>query len=125
MGLGRAFNNLFAKRSKFPKFKKRGREDSFRRPQGFKPDEANLGIWPPKIGRARHRQSRLAEGRATQATASLDAGKRRAGVQAELEAEAPAPVLEPAAGIDLGAADFAALSGGSLVPPINAPKKRL
>src|ERR1700728_4333557 len=56
--LDRAFVNFFQKRTEYPRFKKRGRGDSFRFPQGFKLDQANDRILLPKLGWLRYRSSR-------------------------------------------------------------------
>jgi putative transposase len=45
-----ACKNFFEKRAEFPCFKKNGRSDSFRYPQGFKLDQTNSRIFLPKLG---------------------------------------------------------------------------
>ena len=44
-----SFKNFFAKRSDFPKFKRKGEKDSFRFPQGCKLEQQNNRIYLPKI----------------------------------------------------------------------------
>jgi putative transposase len=48
--LDRAYQNFFAKRADFPRFKKKGQGDSFRYPQGCKLDQSNSRIFLPKLG---------------------------------------------------------------------------
>ena len=50
--LERAYQNFFAKRAAFPRFKRKGQRASFRYPdaQQFKLDEANRRIFLPKLG---------------------------------------------------------------------------
>src|SRR5262249_1392890 len=64
--LERAYKNFFAKRSAFPKFKKKGQRDSFRYPdpKQFKLDQASGRIFLPKLGWVRLRFSRPVLGRA-------------------------------------------------------------
>ena len=48
--LDRAYQHFFAKRAAFPKFKRKGQNDSFRYPQGVKLDQPNSRIFLPKLG---------------------------------------------------------------------------
>ena len=52
-----SFKNFFAKRADFPKFKRKGKKDRFRFPQGRKLEQQNNRIWLPKIGWVRYRNS--------------------------------------------------------------------
>ncbi len=58
--LERAYQNFFAKRSQFPRFKRKGQGDSFRYPDNkqFKVDQAHSRIFLPKLGWIRYRNSR-------------------------------------------------------------------
>ena len=56
--LERAYKNFFQKRTAFPRFKKRGKNDAFRYPQGVKLDQSNSRISLPKLGWMRYRNSR-------------------------------------------------------------------
>ncbi|RQS53932.1 cytosine methyltransferase, partial [Burkholderia sp. Bp8963] len=58
--LERAYTNFFAKRADFPRFKKKGRRESFRYPdpKQIKLDQANSRIFLPKLGWLRYRKSR-------------------------------------------------------------------
>ena len=56
--LERAYQNFFAKRAAFPKFKKKGVSDSFRYPQDVKFDQINSRIFLPKLDWMHYRNSR-------------------------------------------------------------------
>ena len=60
--LDRAYRNFFEKRAGFPTFRKKGRNDAFRFPQGVRLDEATARIFLPKVGWVRYRQSRTVLG---------------------------------------------------------------
>ncbi len=57
--LERAYTNFFAKRSGFPRFKRKGDNNGFRYPdpKQFKLDEANARVFLPKLGWVRYRKS--------------------------------------------------------------------
>ena len=81
--LDRAYKNFFAKRSDFPRFKKKGSGDSFRYPQGIKLEQGNNRIFLPKIGWCRYRNSRMVEGKIKNVTISQSCGKWFAAIQTE------------------------------------------
>jgi putative transposase len=58
--LERAYRNFFAQRAKFPRFKRKGRSESFRFPDAkqFQIDQVNSRIKLPKLGWVRYRNSR-------------------------------------------------------------------
>ncbi|WGS44409.1 transposase [Burkholderia sp. JSH-S8] len=120
--LERAYQNFFAKRAAFPKFKKRGQRDSFRYPdpKQIKLDQANGRIFLPKLGWLRYRNSRTVQGEVRNATVSLSAGKWFVSIQTEREVEQPVPQASRAVGIDLGIARFATMSDGSYLAPLNS-----
>ncbi|MDR1647572.1 MAG: helix-turn-helix domain-containing protein, partial [Zoogloeaceae bacterium] len=62
--LERAYRNFFEKRADFPRFKQKGRHDSFRYPdpKQIKLDAGNARIFLPKLGWLRYRKSREALG---------------------------------------------------------------
>lgn len=121
--LEEAYGNFFSKRAGFPKFKKKGVEDGFRYPQGFKVDAVNARLFLPKLGWMRFRQSREILGLAKNITVSQCGGKWFASIQTEREVETPVPVATTAIGIDVGIARFATLSDGSFIEPLNSFKK--
>lgn len=122
--LDRAYRNFFAKRTAFPKFKRKGIHDAFRYPQGFKIDEGNSRIFLPKIGWIRYRNSRKVEGEAKQVTVSSCAGKWYVSIQTEREVEEPKHLGKKAVGIDLGIERFATLSDDSSIKPLNSFRKQ-
>ncbi|MEB0141246.1 MULTISPECIES: transposase [unclassified Undibacterium] len=121
--LERAYSNFFAKRADFPRFKKKGRGDSFRYPQGCKLDQPNSRIFLPKLGWIRYRNSRDALGEVSNVTVSQSNGKWFVSIQTEREVEQPLPTATSAIGIDVGIARFATMSDESFIAPLNSFKK--
>lgn len=123
----RAYKNFFAKRTAFPKFKKRGQRDSFRYPdpKQFKLDQPNGRIFLPKLGWMRLRLSRPVPGELRNATVSFNAGKWCVSIQTEreVEVEQPVPHATSVIGIDVGIARFATMSDGTFVAPLNSFRK--
>ena len=119
--LERAFQNFFAKRTDFPKFKCKGDKDSFRFPQGCKLEQRNNRIYLPKIGFVRYRNSRNIIGEIKNVTISQKCRKWFVSVQTEFEQEVSTP-KGGEIGIDMGIARFATLSNGQYFEPINAFK---
>ena len=119
--LERAFQNFFAKRADFPKFKCKGDKDSFRFPQGCKLEQENNRIYLPKIGFVRYRNSRNIIGEIKNVTVSQKCGKWFVSVQTEFEQEVSTP-KGGEIGIDMGIVRFATLSNGQYFEPINAFK---
>ena len=120
--LDRAFVNFFQKRTEYPRFKKRGRGDSFRFPQGFKLDQANDRILLPKLGWLRYRNSREVVGTVSNITVSNRNGKWFVSLQTERDVEQPVAQAD-AVGVDLGIVRFATLSDGTVYPPLNIFKR--
>ena len=87
MQLDRAVRDAFDKSSpkQFPRFKKRGKQDSFRYPQGVKLEESNSRVYLPKIGWVRYRKSRAVTGIVRNATVSRHGGKWYVAIQTEEE----------------------------------------
>jgi len=115
------FKNFFAKRSHFPKFKRKGEKDSFRFPQGCKLEQQNSRIYLPKIGWVRYRNSSKVVGEVKNVTISQKCGKWFVSIQTEYEQEIPTP-NGGEIGIDMGIVRFATLSNGQYFEPINAFK---
>ena len=116
-----AFKNFFAKRSKFPKFKRKGENDSFRFPQGCKLEQHNSRIYLPKIGWVRYRNSREVIGKIKNVTVSQKCGKWYVTIQTEFETETPKP-NGGEIGIDMGIVRFATRSNGEYFEPLNSFK---
>ena len=74
--LERAYSNFFAKRTDFPRFKKKGQSDSFRYPdpKQIKLDQTNSRIFLPKLGWLRYRNSREVLGAVKNITVSQSCG---------------------------------------------------
>ena len=121
--LERAYANFFAKRAEFPRFKKKGKGDSFRYPQGTKLDQANSRIFLPKLGWVRYRNSREVLGTVKNVTVSQSCGKWYVSIQTEREVEKPIPTATRDTGIDLGIARFATFSDGTYLEPLNSFKQ--
>lgn len=114
--LERAWINFFRKRAERPRFKKKGRKESFRFPQGFKLDQNNSRIYLPKLGWVRYRNSRKVEGTPKQVTVSRDLDRWYISVQTEREVEAPKHPATSDIGIDMGVTNFVAVSDGTMIP---------
>ncbi|MDF7260663.1 transposase, partial [Proteus mirabilis] len=87
--LERAYKNFFQKRTAFPRFKKRGKNEAFRYPQGVKLDQSNSRISLPKLGWMRYRNSREVVGEVRNVTVSQSCGKWYVSIQTEYEATEP------------------------------------
>lgn len=122
--LERAYANFFAKRAEFPRFKKKGKSDSFRYPdpKQIKLDQSNSRVFLPKLGWVRYRNSREVLGEVKSITVSLSCGKWFVSIQTEREVEQPIP-QGGAVGIDMGVARFATLSDGTFYAPLNSFKR--
>lgn len=75
--LDRAYQNFFAKRADFPRFKRKGSGDSFRYPdpKQIKLDQGNSRICLPKLGWIRYRNSCAVLGELRNVTVSSNGGK--------------------------------------------------
>ncbi|WP_348529977.1 transposase [Methylocaldum sp. RMAD-M] len=123
--LERAYANFFAKRAAFPRFKKKGRSDSLRYPdpKQIKLDQGNSRIFLPKLGWLRYRNSRKALGTVKNVTVSAIGGKWFVSIQTEREVPEPVHPSTSIVGVDLGVANFAALSTGEIIAPVDAMKR--
>jgi putative transposase len=121
--LERAYKNFFEGRSAFPTFKKRGQHDAFRFPQGVTLDQGNSRIKLPKLGWIRYRKSREVLGVIKNITVSLESGRWYASIQTEREIAEPTHPETSMVGVDVGVANFATLSDGSSIEPINSFKR--
>ena len=123
--LERGYANFFQKRADFPKFKKKGKPESFRIPQGFEVDNQNGRIKLPKLGWMRYRKSRDILGEASNVTVSESGGKWYASVQTEREVETPQHPSMSVVGLDWGIVKLATLSNGKDVDPCQPLKSFL
>jgi putative transposase len=122
--LERAYSHFFAQRAGFPKFKKKGRSDSFRYSgsETTKLDQVNSRICLPKLGWVRYRNSREVLGTVKNVTVSKHAGKWFVSIQTEREVNWPIP-QGGAVGMDMGIARLATLSDGTFYAPLNSFKR--
>ncbi|MDC5973634.1 transposase [Proteus mirabilis] len=120
--LERAYKNFFQKRTAFPRFKKRGKNDAFRYPQGVKLDQSNSRISLPKLGWMRYRNSREVVGEVRNVTVSQSCGKWYVSIQTEYEATEPQPESTSIVGLDAGVTKLATLSDGTVYPPVSSFK---
>jgi putative transposase len=113
--LDRAFTNFFKKRTKFPRFKRKGERDGFRYPdpKQFRLDEKNSRLFLPKLGWVRYRQSRAVVGTVKQITIRRESDGWYVCIQTEEEIDAPVARFENPVGIDVGVAAFATMSDGT------------
>ncbi len=123
--LEKAYQNFFAKRTSFPRFKCKGSGDGFRYPdpKQIRLDHANGRLFLPKLGWLRYRNSREVLGDLRNVTVSQAGGKWFASIQTQREVERPLPTSTSAIGIDVGISRFATLSDATHVEPLNSFKK--
>jgi putative transposase len=122
MDLEKAYKNLFAGRAAPPTSRKKFLADSFRYPQGF--NVSGNQVYLPKIGWVRFFKSRDWDGTVKNVTVSRQGQHWFVALQTEQDAPEPVhPAPDRAVGIDLGIATFAALSDGTLHPPLNAYRR--
>lgn len=113
----KAFQNFFAKRGQFPKFKsKKAGHFAFRIPQRVKVE--NGKVYCPKIGWVRIRQSQDVQGETKSATFKRDAcGSWFVTLTAEFEVPDTALAApQNPIGVDVGLKDFVFLSNGENTP---------
>src|SRR5579883_3235185 len=120
--LERAYRNFFAKRADFPRRKRRRAKDAFRFPQGCQLDQTNSRIFLPKLGWLRYRNSRQVEGKISNVTASRSGEKWYVSIQTEREVEIPLHPSSSAIGVDVGIAQLATLSDGTVFESVNSFK---
>ncbi|MCL6547249.1 MAG: transposase [Bryobacteraceae bacterium] len=116
--LDRALWDGLKKAKGMPQFRKKGKQDSFRYPQGFKINGSR--IYLPKIGWVGYRQSRDIQGEPKNVTVSRRGRHWFMSIQAEREVPAPVHPSTSAVGIDLGVSRFATLSDGTVYEPLNS-----
>ena len=123
--LERAYANFFAKRTAFPRFKKKGQSDSLRYPdpKQIRLDQSNSRILLPKLGWLRYRNSRDVLGTVRNVTVTQSGGRWFVSIQTERTVGQPVSQASSAIGIDVGIARFATLSDGSHVQALNSFKK--
>jgi putative transposase len=110
--LGRAFENFFKRRARYPCFRRKGRDDRFTLSNDqFTVDDQRIRI--PKLGWVRMREALRFTGRIVSAAVTRTAGHWYASITVETS-ELPLPPAENqgAVGVDLGVNALATLSTG-------------
>ena len=124
MDLDRAFRDAFDRNQplkRLPVFKKKGRGDGIRFPQGFQID--NRRIFLPKIGWVGFYKSLPITGKVKSVTLSSRAGRCYISVQVEQEVDISPHPCKSEIGIDAGISCFAAFSDGTMVNGVHSFRK--
>lgn len=129
--LNQAFNRFFkgireGKKIGFPKFKKKGRRDSFRLTGAIKIKDKKIRL--PRLGIIGLKEKSKVQGRILSATIAREADRWYVCLTVETERKDPIPVEGEKVGVDLGINCFAALSSGEKIfspKPLNKNLQRL
>jgi putative transposase len=124
--VGRAYQRFFQKKSKFPRFKKRGVHDSARLDNGpgtFECDGARIRL--PKIGWVRMHETLRFDGKPLSATLSREADRWFISISVEIERLEPVCESQATVGIDLGVSTAVTLSTGEKIDSPKPLKKAL
>ena len=120
--LDQAFQNFFAGRAGYPKFRKKFQRDTFRfpDPNQFQVNQDDRRIKLPKLGSVSYRNGKGRHGLRLPAklksiTVSREGKNWFASVLAEVEQEAPKALQGPAIGVDLGVAQAITTSNGDVL----------
>jgi putative transposase len=114
--LGQAFDNFFNKLSRYPRFRRKGRDDRFTITNDqFKIEDKRIHI--PKLGWVRMRECLRYAGHIVSATIARYAGRWYASITVDTPDDPPLPQAENqgAVGVDLGITTLATLSNGEKV----------
>ena len=114
--LGKAFENFFAKRARYPSFRRKGRDDRFTLSNDqFEVNDKRIRI--PKLGWVRMREALRFTGRIVSAAVSRNAGRWYASINLDTPAlSLPPAENKGAAGVDLGITALATLSTREVIP---------
>lgn len=124
--LDQAYKNFFRRvtngeKPGFPKFKKKGFNDSFRFPQGVKVKGSKVIL--PKVGTVGFYKSQEIEGKIKNTTVTREGKHWYISFQVEYEKEEPIHNSNSSIGIDMGVKNFATLSTGEKYKPLNSFRK--
>jgi len=122
--LQNAFNRFFKKQSNYPKFKKKGKKDSFY----ISNDKFNLKenkFWIPKLGWVKGAESLRFKGKITSATVKRKADCWFVVVSVETEINPKTCDNQTVVGVDLGVHTLATLSDGKFIESIKPLRKHL
>lgn len=125
--LDAAYSNFFAKRAKYPSFKRKhgSKQTAEFTASGFVWDQQNHNLSVAKIGRLDIHWSRVIEIKPSSITITKDAAGRYFVTLTVEEERSKLPHSESAVGVDLGIKALATLSTGEVIAPINAFKHSL
>ena len=124
--LGAAFDSFFAKRGRYPRFKKKGGRASFcaaNEAGTFRADGRRIRL--PVVGWVRMREAVRFKGKPKRVTVSREADRWYASILIETEAFQPLEQRQDAVGVDLGVTTLATLSDGTVIPGPKAHKRLL
>jgi putative transposase len=126
--LEKAFQNFYrglkqGKQVGFPKFKKKGKRDSFRLTGTIKVNSRTVQL--PRLGILRLKESTHVEGKILSATISREADRWYVSITLEEEIESPLPICGDPIGIDLGLTSFLTTSDGNKITPPKPLNKAL
>jgi putative transposase len=112
--LGRAFENFFARRARYPRFRKKGVHDRFSLTNDqFRVEDRRLHI--PKLGWVRMREALRFTGRIVSATVSRRADRWDVSITVDTpDSHLPPAENQGAVGVDLGVSALATLSNGEV-----------
>ncbi|WP_244639335.1 transposase [Bosea sp. ANAM02] len=124
--LHRAFTNFFEGRARYPSFRRKGENESFRYPDPKQIKLEEERIFLPKAGWVKLVQHRPVEGDVKNATVSMIAGDWFVSIQVEQEVAEPALNHGPAVGVDLGVEQPITLSDGTVfaLPRVSLHERR-
>lgn len=124
--LGKAFTSFFKKRTKYPKFQKKGKNDSFYMDNSTI-EVVGKRIRIPRLGWVKMRENIRFYGNIISATISRTADKWFVSIQIAIEINPQPTAIEnqEAVGVDLGVADLAILSDGTKFSGSKPLKKSL
>ena len=124
--LGKAFVSFFKKQTKYPKFQRKGRNDSFYMDNSVI-EVAGKKIRIPKLGWVKMRENIRFYGNIMSATISRTADKWFVSIQIAIEINPQPKAIEnqEAVGVDLGVTDLAILSDGTKFSGSKPLKKSL
>ena len=126
--VGRAYQRFFQKKSKFPRFKKRGVHDSARLDNGpgtFQCDGTRIRL--PKIGGVRMHETLRFDAKPLSATLSREVDRWFISIPVEIDRPEPVGESQATVGIDLGVSTAVTLSTGEKIdsPPLKKHLQRL
>ena len=126
--LEKAFQNFYrglkqGRQVGFPKFKKKGKHDSFRLTGTIKINSRTIQL--PRLGVLRLKETTLVKGKILSVTITREADRWFVSITVEEEIATPPPVYGTPIGIDLGLTSFLTTSEGNKITPLKPLNKAL